>query len=563
MENQEAAPSTNLDKKDKGITKKNEKEEEITNKNEIILEEPKQKREEKTEEPKENTNEKKIKIEKPKNEIPEKKEIIIDTAKEKKPVKKKREEMDDFEKFMDSYPYKFREFEFDFYGDTLKPDYVLWKNKRKYYCFFDLESLKNVLEEKWKKIFEKHPITLEYLKQPLKDYKKKYQKNIYEEQTGFFETLSTKIKCLIQGETYDEEVRKRAKALAFLLSQVEYKQKQNYIEIAMIDSLTLNINFYPFIVFDTINNEIKQINVKTETEENIKESLDIITKTFKASYNNIDNDYGDSDNNKVILKTYLANKIIEKFEIIEKDLPAENSENYEKIKALRIKVNNIIQQNIKQENDKSFFFGDDTFYFKIIKNTKKLKLVLLDSVFIKQFYDYLVKIFLDLRDQLLQFDENDSEIKPEKKIDFIRRLIKEVNNFDQLNAKIKKNIIAANSNIAKEGIDMSKSGFEIISNLKQGKISDISQHGKNIVGNYEQIANLAIEKELLNKTANIIYYRKDETIKLIKEFDLKEKLKLLVEDERFNSKAFNGVIISRKINDPKDQLTEEYSVQTI
>ena len=563
MENQEAAPSTNLDKKDKGITKKNEKEEEITNKNEIILEEPKQKREEKTEEPKENTNEKKIKIEKPKNEIPEKKEIIIDTAKEKKPVKKKREEMDDFEKFMDSYPYKFREFEFDFYGDTLKPDYVLWKNKRKYYCFFDLESLKNVLEEKWKKIFEKHPITLEYLKQPLKDYKKKYQKNIYEEQTGFFETLSTKIKCLIQGETYDEEVRKRAKALAFLLSQVEYKQKQNYIEIAMIDSLTLNINFYPFIVFDTINNEIKQINVKTETEENIKESLDIITKTFKALYNNIDNDYGDSDNNKVILKTYLANKIIEKFEIIEKDLPAENSENYEKIKALRIKVNNIIQQNIKQENDKSFFFGDDTFYFKIIKNTKKLKLVLLDSVFIKQFYDYLVKIFLDLRDQLLQFDENDSEIKPEKKIDFIRRLIKEVNNFDQLNAKIKKNIIAANSNIAKEGIDMSKSGFEIINNLKQGKISDISQHGKNIVGNYEQIANLAIEKELLNKTANIIYYRKDETIKLIKEFDLKEKLKLLVEDERFNSKAFNGVIISRKINDPKDQLTEEYSVQTI
>ena len=265
----------------------------------------------------------------------------------------------------------------------------------------------------------------------------------------------------------------------------------------------------------------------------------------------------------MILKTYLANKIIEKFEIIEKDLPAENSENYEKIKGLRIKVNNIIQQNIKQENDKSFFFGDDTFYFKIIKNTKKLKLVLLDSVFIKQFYDYLVKIFLDLRDQLLQFDENDSEIKPEKKIDFIRRLIKEVNNFDQLNAKIKKDIIAANSNIAKEGIDMSKSGFEIINNLKQGKISDISQHGKNIVGNYEQIANLAIEKELLNKTANIIYYRKDETIKLIKEFDLKEKLKLLVEDERFNSKAFNGVIISRKINDPKDQLTEEYSVQTI
>jgi hypothetical protein len=70
---------------------------------------------------------------------------------------------------MDSYPYKFREFEFDFYGDTLKPDYILWKNKRKYYCFFDLVSLKNILEQKWKEIFENHPITLENLKQPLKE----------------------------------------------------------------------------------------------------------------------------------------------------------------------------------------------------------------------------------------------------------------------------------------------------------------------------------------------------------------------------------------------------------
>ena len=66
----------------------------------------------------------------------------------------------------------------------------------------------------------------------------------------------------------------------------------------------------------------------------------------------------------------------------------------------------------------------------------------------------------------------------------------------------------------------------------------------------------------LNKTADIIYYRKDETIKLIKVFDLKEKLKF-IEDVRFNAKAFNGIMISRNINDPKNQLTDLYSVDLI
>ena len=186
MENQEAAPSTNLDKKSDKKKKENEKGEEvITNKDEIIIEESKEKKEEK----KENQNEKENKIEKPKEEIPEKNEIIIETS-NKPPAKKKRLDMDEFEKFMDSYPYKLKEFEFDFYGDTLKPDCIFWRDKRKYYVFFNLKSLKNVLEEKWQNIFKDHPQTLDNLKQPLALYRLNYHKSIYEENTGFFAVQS-------------------------------------------------------------------------------------------------------------------------------------------------------------------------------------------------------------------------------------------------------------------------------------------------------------------------------------------------------------------------------------
>ena len=258
------------------------------------------------------------------------------------------------------------------------------------------------------------------------------------------------------------------------------------------------------------------------------------------------------------MKSYLANEISQKLRLIENDAPEDDSEEYEQMKKMRNKVNNIIQQNIEREIDKSFFFNDDTFKFKIIKNTKEKKLVLLNSVFMKQFYDHLVQIFSDLRDQLLQFDENDNEIKPEKKIDFIRRHMIKIKDLQQLNANIKKEINKTNSDMAKLGIDMTKSGFEILNNLKLKKFSEISEKGKNVVDNYQKIVDYAIDKELLNKSLEIINYRKEETIKLINEFDLKEKL-YFIEDKRFNSKAFNGILITKEIN-LNNPLMDSYSV---
>ena len=567
MENQEAAPSTNINDKKNNDQKKNEKnDDELPNKNEIIIEEPKEKSEDKKEEPKEIKYEKEAKIENQIEDIPGKNEIIIekpeiktkkDEEKEKKPPKKKKRiEMDPFEKFMDSVPKELNQFEFDFYGDTLIPDCIYFRDERKYYVYFNLEKLKNKLEEKWQDIFKNYPTNLADFRQPLAVYKLKSQKKIYEEETGFFATLPIKIKCLINRESFNQEVRERAKALAMLLSQIDHREKQSYTTIALIDSKTLIIDFYSYMIFDTINNEIKEINIKAKNDKEKRESLKIVSEKLETLYNNIDDNYGDSE--KGILKSYLANEISQKLRLIENDAPEDDSEEYEQMKKIRNKVNNIIQQNIEREIDKSFFFNDDTFKFKIIKNTKEKKLVLLNSVFMKQFYDHLVQIFSDLRDQLLQFDENDNEIKPEKKIDFIRRHMIKIKDLQQLNANIKKEINKTNSDMAKLGIDMTKSGFEILNNLKLKKFSEISEKGKNVVDNYQKIVDYAIDKELLNKSLEIINYRKEETIKLIKEFDLKEKL-YFIEDKRFNSKAFNGILITKEIN-LNNTLMDSYSV---
>jgi len=573
MENQEAAPSTNINNEKNNAQNKNEKnEDELPNKNEIKIEEQKEKTEEKKEEPKEIQFENEAKIEKPIEDNSGKNEIIIETPKiktkketekkdeeEKKDpqIKKKRIDMNEFEKYKDSTPKELNQFKFDFYGDTLEPDCIIFKNERKYYVFFDLEKLKEELEGKWQQIFKKFPTNLEYLKQPLDNFKSKSQKKIYEEETGFFGTLSIKIKCLINGEKYDEEVRERAKALALLLSQIDNREKQSYITIGMIDSKTLIIEFNSFLIFNTINNEIREINTKVKNDKEKKETIKIVSEKLETLYNNIDDNYSDSE--KGILKCYLAKEISKNLEIIEGAAPKEDTEEFEQMKNMRNKVNNIIHQNIERERDKSFFFDDDTFKFKIIKNTKTEKLVLLNSIFMKQFYDHLVHIFCDLRDQLLQFDDSDYEINPEKKIDFIRGHMTQIQNLQQLDSKIKMEINKTNSDMARFGIDMSKSGFEILNNLKEKKYSNISQQAKDVVDNYQKIVDCAINKELLNKTSNIIYYRQDETIKLIKEFDLKEKLNF-IDDERFNSGAFNGILISRIIEDLNNPLMDKYSV---
>ena len=74
------------------------------------------------------------------------------------------------------------------------------------------------------------------------------------------------------------------------------------------------------------------------------------------------------------------------------------------------------------------------------------------------------------------------------------------------------------------------------------------------------ISNKNVEMKLLEKTDNLLSKNKDDTIKLIKEFDLMEKLKF-VEDKRIDQYKINGILISRVVN--TDPLQEQYFVFVI
>lgn len=469
--------------------------------------------------------------------------------------------MDEFEKFIAQYPKNLNgQFEMDFFGDTLKPDCIFFMNSRKYYVFFNLNSLRNMLDEKWNEIQNKYPKNMEDLKGPLEKFKSEKQNKIYLEERGIWKNITLKIKFWVGEEKYSDDVRDRAKAISYLLSQIDFREQSNNLTIAMIDSVDLKINFYSYEIFDTIHNEVTEINIKIENDEQISESLNILYDKYNALYESIDND--SNDNNKKILKIFLANEINVKLLIIEDSKLQEDSKIHEKMKSLRNKINDIIKVNIEKQSDETFFFGEKMFTFRVIKDIRNEKMVLINSVHIKEFYDQLLAIFLNLRDLLLQLDENDVEIKPEKKMEFIRKYLQKVENLENLKNGIEKEIVKKKSNMTKHGINIGKNCFETLQNLKKGQINDTFKIGDTIVDSYEQMVNEILDKSLLEKASELIKYKKEETIKLIKEFDLLNKLEF-IEDKRFNAKEINGILISRQISDPKNPLTDLYSVYLI
>lgn len=470
--------------------------------------------------------------------------------------------MDEFELFMDQYPKNLNEmFEIDLYGDGMKPDCIFWKDRRKYYVFFNLDELRNELDQKWKEIFGKYPKNLEDLKEPLEQYRKSYREEMYKENLGILGTIAFRMKFITGNEYRNEDIKKRAKALAFLLCQIDNRKKEgDYITIGMIDSTDFKIYFYSYSIFNIIKNEIGEINIKTNNLEQKRESLNILCEKYDKMNESIDNDY--SDNDKKILKSYLTNEANKKLEIIEGDAPPEDTEEYEKMKSFRIKLNLMVSLNIETKSNKSFFFNDDLFQFKTIKDTKCEKFILLNSIYMKKFYDHLVEIFKTSRDSLLQFDDSDIEIDTDKKMDFIRKHMNKIEDLEALKTKISKEINAKKTKMREQGIDMTKGLFDIFSNKNQFNSENITNIAKKANLSYEQVLNDNIDKQLLEKTDSILNYRKNETIALIKEYDLMEKLKF-INDPRFNSYPFNGILISRKISNPENSLADVYSVYII
>lgn len=182
-------------------------------------------------EQKTNQNSDKIIEEEPLNEITKKNEKkIID----EKPINKldnktmKEDQMEETKENIENFSYNIiGKFGLDFFGDTLTPDFLYLIGRIQNLVYFDLISMKDDLEKLLRYIKDNFPKNYEDLEQPLEDYMKTKKNNMFHENRGFFKTAALKMKFIFGKESFNEEVRRRAKRLAYLLMQLYYKIEEN------------------------------------------------------------------------------------------------------------------------------------------------------------------------------------------------------------------------------------------------------------------------------------------------------------------------------------------------
>ena len=561
MQNEEAPPSI--------ITKQ-----ELHEKNEIIIERKETKKEDhKIEETKKEDN-KIEKIKKEDNKIEETKkednkieEIKKEDNKEESPNKEKEEI-----KYLNNL---FGDFEFDFFDDILKPDCTYIISNRIYLVFFDLKALYNTLEEKIKKLFDDYPKNLENLKEPLENYMTIYQKEEYKDETSSFGHFIERIKFIFCKENYNRKVQERAIKMAFLFCQLKSKKlnftnesEDTKINIGFIDSINYKIEIIDFEDLQKIHDEVSCLKIRIKNIEEINKSLQLIEDKIQKIIEEIENKYNEETPiRQSICKLYLLKEIDSKLKKIEASNDARcTPKTFNKMRYIRSDINKFIKDNILPEKKKLFF--DLDLEFKIIKNTNEEKKVLLDGIYINNFFDEIKKNFNDLEQNLFKFDKDelqgckDSIENKKKIIEFLRGKMEKLEKWESLEKNIDIEINEINFNNFEQVIEGGKDATLGVLNFKQIQINNGLDNVKNVGQKYYKVKSNNIVKAYKEKTKDIIKHNKKETIKLIKEYELIdsfEKQRKLIKDES----KINGYVVSKKICNPKHPILDVYSIDII
>lgn len=206
--------------------------------------------------------------------------------------------------------------------------------------------------------------------------------------------------------------------------------------------------------------------------------------------------------------------------------------------------------------------------FKIIKNTNKEKKVLLDGIYINNFFDEIKKNFNDLEQNLFKFDKDelqggkDSIENKKKIIEFLRGKMEKLEKWESLEKNIDIEINEINFNNFEQVIEGGKDATLGVLNFKQIQINNGLDNVKNVGQKYYKVKSNNIVKAYKEKTKDIIKHNKKETIKLIKEYELIdsfEKQRKLIKDES----KINGYVVSKKISNPKHPILDVYSIDII
>lgn len=525
-------------------------------------------------EQKTNQNSDKIIEEEPLNEITKKNEKkIID----EKPINKldnktmKEDQMEETKENIENFSYNIiGKFGLDFFGDTLTPDFLYLIGRIQNLVYFDLTSMKDDLEKLLRYIKDNFPKNYEDLEQPLEDYMKTKKNNMFHENRGFFKTAALKMKFIFGKESFNEEVRRRAKRLAYLLMQLYYKIKENKDKnycIGMIDPINLKVKVFPYSILEEINEEIRFINIKRNSIDEIDASLNILNEKFKEVLQNIDED--SNDDNKKVLKAFLANEIHKKLKEIEKVSFSKETDTYKKMKSLRSKINKTILENLDIDSnfDANPFFDED-YDYTIIKNTKKEKNILLTGDYINKFKAQLKQDFKNLQNSLKKFD------KDEEEMNFIKKSMDKIEKLENEEDKIMKEINKINQKNFEQGIEIGKN---IVANFKNKndkeqekeklgeKLDKTLQTAQKVGDNIFQIKDNIIDKNSLENKEIIINYNKEETKKLIHLHALIEKIESVTNEKKeYNiDGSINGLMICKKINNSENQIINSFNVKII
>jgi DNA repair exonuclease SbcCD ATPase subunit len=335
----------------------------------------------------------------------------------------------------------------------------------------------------------------------------------------------------------------------------------------MIDPINLKVEVYPYSILEEIKEEIRFINIKRNNIEEIDASLNILNEKFKEVLQNID-EYPNDDNKKV-LKAFLANEIHKKLKEIEKVSFSKEADTYKKMKSLRSKVNKTILENLDIDSnfDENPFFDED-YEYTIIKNTKKEKNILLTGDYINKFKAQLKQDFKNLQNSLKKFD------KDEEEMNFIRKSMDKIEKLESEENKIMKEINKINQKNFEQGIEIGKN---IVANFKNkndkeeekeklgDKLDKTLQTAQKVGDNIFQIKDNIIDKNSLENKEIIINYNKEETTKLMHLHVLIEKIESVTDEKKeYNiDGGINGLMICKKINNSENQIIDSFNVKII
>ena len=510
-----------------------------------------------------------------KNEIIEKPDKITDKSKKEKETKteeaKEEEEEEKGEKY---YPISlFGQFEFDLYDDSLKPVCTFILNDRINYVYFNLKSLYNLLEEKIAYLFKTYPKNLENLKEPLEKYMKEYQKEEYKEQTSTIGYLMERVKFFFGEEYYNRKVQERMIKMAFLFCQlksetIRINDLNKKITIGIIDSYDYKIRIYNYEDFQKINDEICNIEVKINNLNEIDNSLQVIEEKMQILIDEVKNRYKGADEvNQTIFILYLLKKIDEKLSKVEDSNDALGSyKTYKKMRNIRSQMNKYIKGNIKKEQKKLFF--DLDLWFKIIKNTKDEKKILLDGVNIDNFLSAINDNFENLQVQLFKFDKDDlggakdTAYNKLKIIEFLKEKMEKLQKLEGIELEIDKDINNLNLKSYEQVCEGGKNASKAFFSFRDKNFDAAIEQAKSAGKTYYQVKENNIVKAYKEKTKSIIKSHKEDILKLIKEYELIynfEKQRKKVKDES----KINGYLVSKQIKDINNPILDFYTVDII